>query len=122
MGQATREQLARERRAKAMENLGKEKVNEAIEQLSMAERQLKQAAKDARFKVSLQYSDGPLGEGEWRDTNWWRVVDKQGRIWCETSDLQEAMGSMEPGVHVLYQLYEKKSSQWKYVTHKEIGD
>ena len=101
MGQATREQRAKER-------------------LRIAEAELVKAAEDARKKhlVSLQYSDGPLGEGNWVPTGWWRVVNRDGQIWCETGNQQEALDSMQPG-HILYELYEKKQTQWKYLSHKE---
>lgn len=35
--------------------------------------------------------------GEWQPDGWWRVLGPDGALWCETSDEQEARGSMRPG-------------------------
>lgn len=59
-------------------------------------------------------ADGPLSEGNWSETGWWRVLAPNGSIWCETSIQSEAIERMRPGDR-LFQLYEKKSTQWKYM-------
>lgn len=35
--------------------------------------------------------------GEWSPTGWWRVIEPDGSLWCETSNEQEARESMRPG-------------------------
>ena len=49
---------------------------------------------------------------DFQETNWWQVLDQQGRLWCETSNEEEARKSMRSG-DVLYRLYEKKESRWE---------
>jgi hypothetical protein len=47
----------------------------------------------------------------WKPGGWWRVVEPDGGIWCETSDEQEARDSMRPG-DTLERLYGQAASQW----------
>lgn len=35
-----------------------------------------------------------MTEEQWEPTRWWRVQSTDGRMWCETSDEQEARDSM----------------------------
>lgn len=76
---------------------------------------------DNRKVVEIGYNDGPVSVGEWRASHWFRVIDKNtGKLWCETSNLQEALESMGDE-HILCELHEKKDVQWKYRTKGKQG-
>lgn len=45
-------------------------------------------------------------------TKWWKVVDSDGNLWCETSSEKEAKDNMRPG-DFLYRLYEKVEREWR---------
>lgn len=45
-------------------------------------------------------------------TRWFRVVDPEGKLWRETSSLEEAEEAMRPG-DSLEHLYQKTVSEWR---------
>jgi hypothetical protein len=47
---------------------------------------------------------------EWEPGRWWRVL-RNGTVWCETSDEDEARASMSEG-DTLWRLYERHERRW----------
>lgn len=43
---------------------------------------------------------------------WWRVIGPDGRLWCETSDEDEAREAMRPGDQ-LQRLYRAEIHEWR---------
>lgn len=39
----------------------------------------------------------PVSDTGWQPGRWWRVLDANGFLWCETSDEAEARAAMRPG-------------------------
>lgn len=54
----------------------------------------------------IHASDSPMYPAEW-----WRVM-RDGALWCETSDEQEAMASMRPGDR-MQRLWIVTFSEWR---------
>ena len=54
---------------------------------------------DARKEFSLDIGDGVLSglHASIRPGRWWRVIEPDGSLWCETSSEKEARDSMRPG-------------------------
>jgi hypothetical protein len=50
--------------------------------------------------------------GEWYRTRWWRVIDPDGELWCETSDGEEALASMREG-DTLQLLWAREEREWR---------
>jgi hypothetical protein len=50
----------------------------------------------------------------WEKGRWWRVVDPEGRLWCETSNEQEARRAVRPG-DSLQHLWVLKRLVWRTV-------
>lgn len=48
----------------------------------------------------------------WEATRWWRVVDPDGKLWCETSDEKEARKCMRPG-DTLWRMYQNVERKWE---------
>lgn len=53
----------------------------------------------------------PEGEA-FEPTRWWRVLDEDGYLWCETSVEGEARASMLAG-HVLQRLHQRTEYEWR---------
>ncbi len=49
---------------------------------------------------------------DWEPGRWWRVLDPDDKLWCETSDEREARASMREG-DTLYRLYVKNEREWR---------
>lgn len=49
--------------------------------------------------------------GNFKATRWWRIIDSNGELWCETSSQQEAEDSVRPG-DTLQRLYERTEQRW----------
>lgn len=47
-------------------------------------------------------------------TKWWRAVDAEGRLWCESSIEEEVRRSMRPG-DVLQRAYKRTEYEWRDV-------
>lgn len=54
---------------------------------------------DARKEFILDIGDGVLSglHASIRPGRWWRVIEPDGSLWCETSSVKEARNSMRPG-------------------------
>ena len=50
--------------------------------------------------------------GDWYRTRWYRVVDEAGKLWGETSDLDEARECMRPG-DTLQLLWAREDTEWR---------
>jgi len=50
--------------------------------------------------------------GDWVATRWWRVIDPDGKLWCETSDEKEARDRMRPG-DTLQRLWQRSDREWR---------
>lgn len=50
----------------------------------------------------------------WMMGRWWRVVDPDGSLWCETSNEQEARSFMREGDR-LYKLWVREEQEWREV-------
>lgn len=50
--------------------------------------------------------------GQWFRARWWRVIDPDGSLWCETSDEDEARESMRPG-DTLQSMWMREERQWR---------
>jgi hypothetical protein len=48
----------------------------------------------------------------WEPTRWWRVVDADGSLWCETSDESEARDAIRPG-DKLQRLWAVAQQEWR---------
>jgi len=48
----------------------------------------------------------------WTPTRWWRVVQRDGSVWCETSDEGEARLAMHAG-DKLQHLWTRSESEWR---------
>lgn len=55
-----------------------------------------------RERISNDYHPG----------RWWRVLDPDGSVWCETSDEREARESMRPG-DALFRLFVLDRREWR---------
>jgi hypothetical protein len=58
----------------------------------------------------------PEGEQDnWEPGRWWRVIDADGGVWCETSDEQEARRfiATAPGGGTLRRLWVARKSEWR---------
>ena len=51
---------------------------------------------------------------EWKEGRWWRILDEQGNLWCETSDANEARQFLRPG-DKLQKLWYREERQWRDV-------
>lgn len=51
---------------------------------------------------------------QWEATKWWRVIDAEGKLWCETSVESEARNRMRPG-DTLQRMYVKRDLKWEDV-------
>lgn len=51
----------------------------------------------------------------WGPDRWWRVLDANGDLWCETSDEQEAREALltAPGPARLERLYVRTEYRWQ---------
>lgn len=52
------------------------------------------------------------GEPIWEEGRWWRVIDADGELWCETSREFEAREAMRPG-DKLQRLYRADQKEWR---------
>lgn len=52
--------------------------------------------------------------GEWVQTRWYRVIDLQGSLSLETSDIEEAREAMRPGDTLQY-LWRREEHEWRGV-------
>ena len=52
------------------------------------------------------------GAGEWFPTRWWRVILKDGSLYCETSSEAEAREDVPKGATVQH-LFEKHKREWR---------
>jgi hypothetical protein len=51
----------------------------------------------------------------WERTRWWRVVEPNGELWCETSDEREAREALTtaPDGGVLGRLWRRAEQEWR---------
>ncbi len=57
-------------------------------------------------------------EVEFQPTRWWRVLDPEGGLWCETSSKREALAAKRPK-DTLEHLFERVQYEWREVNEKE---
>jgi hypothetical protein len=66
-------------------------------------------------RLALERERHRLDEaGEWWPTRWWRVVLKDGTLWCETSDEAEARERIPKGAK-LQHMFQKTKREWRNV-------
>lgn len=53
-----------------------------------------------------------LIEGEWEPGRWWNVVGPDGKLWCGTSDEDEARSHMRPGDE-LHRQWVRHETEWR---------
>jgi hypothetical protein len=58
-----------------------------------------------------------VNNDEMKPGRWWRVVDSNGELWCETSNEKQARDSMRPG-DTLQRMYHCERTEWRNVDKK----
>jgi uncharacterized protein involved in copper resistance len=74
--------------------------------------------------VTFSHSDGPWLKQQatptpdliWSPTRWWRALDSEGDLWCESSNEAEVRASMQEG-HTLWRHWQSAPlEEWRKVT------
>jgi hypothetical protein len=71
-----------------------------------------------RMEAGVPQTEAEAGDvmsDDWQPTRWWLVNDPDDKLWCETSDEQEARERMRPG-DTLSRLWRREEFEWREVT------
>jgi len=53
-----------------------------------------------------------IADGNWHPTRWYRAIDEDGNLWCESSDLKEVKRLARPTDRI-ERLYARTDQEWR---------